>query len=228
MRHAQRRPCVWRGRPATVARAARGHWVGPRPRPRVAARLAARPRRSPRPCSGAPHGPRDGRGPPPGRASHPQEPWPGPGASVCLLAGGGGGGPGPVHRAPMATGSAACAWGAASLYIGAIATCVLWISHDSACPQGGRSRLDGMHGGDCDSRCAPLGTAHAPNPARPSIALLLLLLLPPPLHENLITYYHTLPHTLAQCGPCCCSLLDDCRFAVSSVVSLCFSVSLVR
>ena len=42
MRHAQRRPCVWRGRPATVARAARGHWVGPRPRPRVAARLAAK------------------------------------------------------------------------------------------------------------------------------------------------------------------------------------------
>ena len=178
MRHAQRRPCAWPERPATVARAARGHWVGPRPRPRVAARLAARPRRSPRPCSGAPHGPRDGRGPPPGRASHPQEPWPGPGASVCLLAAAGGG-PGPVHRAPMATGSAACAWGAASLYIGAIATCVLWISHDSACPQGGRSRLDGMHGGDCDSRCAPLGTAHAPNPARPSIALLLLLLLPP-------------------------------------------------
>jgi hypothetical protein len=40
-------------------------------------------------------------------------------------------------------------------------------------------KIPGGELGDCDSRCAPLGTAHAPNPARPSIALLLLLLLPP-------------------------------------------------
>ena len=172
MQMSLRRPCAWRGRPATVARAAHGHWVGPRAAPAPPARVAACEAPSSAVLWSALFRP---------RAVHvlPSGTLAGQGASVCLLAGGGGAPTGPLHWAPMATGSAACAGrpggGFSRSWRDDGVSCDLTIQAHLACPQDGASSLTACTAarelGDDDAWCAPLGTAHAPSPARLSLTL---------------------------------------------------------
>ena len=86
-------------------------------------------------------------------------------------------------------------------------TRVLWIrSDDSACPQGGRSKLDGMYGGELGD-----GDARA-HPARHTRD-----------HTSHV-HAHTLAHTM---WPCCCLLLACCLLLRCLVfLSSCGSVAL--
>ena len=107
-----------------------------------------------------------------------------PSACVRLLAAAAAAPAGPVHWAPMATGSAACARGAASLDLDSWRdVCPVDQTHTiQPAPQGGRIKLDGMHGGARARRrrclVRPAGhPSHAPSPATPRLSLAA----PPPL-----------------------------------------------